>query len=224
MSEDLIPIVELDLEQGRKAEFLSLHTGTRLSWEAIKEVRATLDQNPTAHLGFLKDTLVSVRLLHGVRLRRYLCRRSAALWCACSRARATSIENPRPASAAQPEQHTAPHCFRKRPFSTVCYGARVRCDACQAEVNRESLEYTPEGQALCRPCRGAYLSKVAAQDALASGVYRRCTCGAVLPPEGDPSATPYSDGNSGDLDLATSFKAICTSVRRAARASRCSMS
>lgn len=58
ISKDLIPILELGLENGRKAEFLSLHTGTRLSWEAINEVRATLDQNPTANTGFLKETLV----------------------------------------------------------------------------------------------------------------------------------------------------------------------
>lgn len=72
-------------------------------------------------------------------------------------------------------------------------------------MSPEHLEYTPEGQALCRPCRGVYLSTVASRDALANGVYRRCTCGGVLPPEGDPSATPQLD--SGGLDLGYFFQA-----------------
>ena len=78
------------------------------------------------------------------------------------------------------------------------------CEACQTEVSPEGLEYTPEGQALCRPCRVAYLSRVAEQDALASGEYRRCRCGALLSPTGDPSATPYL--GPGELDLGYFFQ------------------
>jgi len=69
------------------------------------------------------------------------------------------------------------------------------CDACQAEVSRETLQFTAEGQALCRQCHGTYLSRRATLSARAHDVYRRCTCGAVLAPMADPSVTPYEDGN-----------------------------
>jgi hypothetical protein len=48
------------------------------------------------------------------------------------------------------------------------------------------------------------LSRIAAQEALASGEYRRCTCGELLPPEGDPSATPHL--GPGELDLGYFFQ------------------
>lgn len=82
----------------------------------------------------------------------------------------------------------------------------MHCDACRAEVSRETLHLTAEGQSLCRQCYGTYLSRRATLSARAHDVYRRCTCGAVLAPMADPEATPYVDGNPGEFDLACFFQ------------------
>jgi hypothetical protein len=82
----------------------------------------------------------------------------------------------------------------------------MHCNACCAEVSRETLHLTAEGQALCTQCYGKYLSTRATLSARAHEVYRRCTCGAVLAPMADPETRPYVDGNLGEFDLAFFFQ------------------
>ena len=75
------------------------------------------------------------------------------------------------------------------------------CDACNADVDRETLQLTREGQALCRQCYGIYSSQLATLRARSHDVYRRCTCGTVLPPIGDPEIKPYVDRDEVDVDF-----------------------
>lgn len=82
-----------------------------------------------------------------------------------------------------------------------CYNPLVPCDACNAEVERETLQLTLEGQALCRQCYGIYSSQRATLRARSHDVYRRCTCGTVLPPIGDPEITPWAHDNRSELQL-----------------------
>ena len=74
------------------------------------------------------------------------------------------------------------------------------CDACRAEVSRETLHLTAEGQALCRQCYGTYLSRRATLNARAHEVYRRCGCGAVVSPTADPPTTLFVNDKQSEVD------------------------